>query len=88
MAHPLKNRLHHLLAALPLGDDLQSAYLLAEIACYCHVQLNRSRPWRGESEICSKRLDAYLRDSSDGVSNLANDLWYATEDLVNAGEAK
>ncbi len=66
---------------LPHPNTIAEAYWLAEVACICHRRLKASRQapaefWLGLDADETKRLERFLGDSDDGVSNLANDLWH------------
>lgn len=69
---------------LPAATSLANAYLLAELACICHSRLNRMEKsaefWGQLDPGSAKRLQRFLRDADDGVSNAANDLWHIASD--------
>jgi hypothetical protein len=51
------------------------------VACICHRRLSASHQapaefWLGLDADETKRLERFLRDADNGVSNLANDLWH------------
>jgi hypothetical protein len=82
-------KLQELARQLPQPSTMADAYLLAELACICHHQLWASRQasaefWLGLDANETQRLEQFLRDANDGVSNLANDLHYISEKGVRS----
>ena len=64
---------------LPYPNTIAEAYWLAEVACMCHRRLKASAEapaefWTLLNTHDANRLDGFLKDASNGVSNAANDL--------------
>ena len=72
-------QLRELTSQLPLANTVDNAFLLAELACFCHERLNnhafQSKRWDGLDEEEAMRLRRFLRDANAGISNTADHLW-------------